>query len=374
MEIRNHPPHDVEVVARGDDDLRRANQRLQPMPVQIIQNVLQRVVGGEPVVLRVVGIPLFHHQLVARGVLVVREDDAHIVQALQRADGGRPDGDDVPQLLLDVRYRTPFHRDIFRVHLVPLDGLALHGLEGPRPDVERYLLAPDAAPVDVGQDFGREVQARRGCGDRPFYLRIDCLVGRQVALLGLAVQVGRDGQDTGGVEQVREGESLVVPREVDAVAVAVALLPLGAEDDGCAADLDGLLQHALLPFFQVSDEANPATALGLLENLRIVARQVRFEAKDLDAGAGRLLEEEARLDNPRVVIYQQRILRQIFADVLKLALFDGSLPVNQQLGLVALRERKLGYPFVGQWIVVFFDSYLFRVVHLYRFFLNKPYN
>ena len=112
----------------------------------------------------------------------------------------------------------------------------------------------------------------------------------------------------------------------------------------------------------------------MLENLRIVARQVRFEAKNLDAGAGRLLEEEARLDNPRVVIYQQRILRQIFADVLKLALFDGSLPVNQQLGLVALRERKLGYPFVGQWIVVFFDSYLFRVVHLYRFFLNKPYN
>ena len=234
--------------------------------------------------------------------------------------------------------------------------------------MERYLLAPDAAPVDVGQDFGREVQTRRGCGDRTFYLRIDRLVGRQVALLGLAVQVGRDGQDTGGVEQVREGESLVVPREVDAVAVAVALLPLGAEDDGCALHLDGLLQHALLPFFQVSDEANPATALGLLENLRIVARQVRFEAKDLDAGAGRLLEEESRLDDPRVVIYQQRILRQIFTDVLKLALFYRSLAVNQQLGLVALRERKLGYPFVGQWIVVFFDSYLFRVVHLYRFF------
>ena len=144
--------------------------------------------------------------------------------------------------------------------------------------------------------------------------------------------------------------------------------PLGAEDDGCAADLDGLLQHALLPFFQVSDEANPTAAAGLLENLRIVARQVRFEAKDLDAGAGWLLEEEARLDNPRVVIYQQRILRQIFADVLKLALFDGSLTVNQQLGLVSLRERELGYPLVGQWVVVFFDSYLFRVVHLYRFF------
>ena len=65
MEIRDHPPHDVEVVARRDDDLRRADQRLQLMPVQIIQNVLQRIVGGELIMPRVVGIPLFHHQLVA---------------------------------------------------------------------------------------------------------------------------------------------------------------------------------------------------------------------------------------------------------------------------------------------------------------------
>ena len=220
VEVGDDPFHQLELVARGDDDPRRRHQAVGAPAVEVIQDVPQRLGHGQAVVGLVIRHPLPHDQFLARGIRIILDEHADVVEALERADRGGADGDDLAQVGPQPFDRRAADGDEFRVHLVAGDRLALHRLEGAGAHVQRHLLAADAVGVDVGQHLGREVQPGGRGGDRSLDLGIDGLVGAQVAFLRLPVQVGRDGQDASRVEQLGERHPVVVPRELNQVRVA----------------------------------------------------------------------------------------------------------------------------------------------------------
>lgn len=84
-----------------------------------------------------------------------------------------------------------------------------------------------------------------------------------------------------------------------------------------------------------------------MERKGIFVRRERFETKDLDKGAGLFFEVQPRLYHPGVVEHQQAVGRQCFGQLVEPTFFDGTLSVNQQFGVVALRKRKFGDTLVG---------------------------
>ena len=88
------------------------------------------------------------------------------------------------QLTFQTSDGLPAYGDKLRVHLVPLDRLALDRLEGAGSDMEGHLLSTDSLFVDRCQDLRREMEAGGRRRYRSLDLRIDRLIGLQVALLG----------------------------------------------------------------------------------------------------------------------------------------------------------------------------------------------
>ena len=86
------------------------------------------------------------------------------------------------------------HGNMLCVHVVVANLLALDWLEGAGTNVQGNLLALNAVAVQFCQHLGGEVQTCRGGSHTALYLGIDGLVGGEVALLRLSVQIGRNGK------------------------------------------------------------------------------------------------------------------------------------------------------------------------------------
>ena len=86
--------------------------------------------------------------------------------------------------------------DQLGVHLVIADVVSLDRAEGASAYVERDVQHGRALSAQLFEDCGGEVQARCGGCYRAFGLGIDRLIGRQILLLRLTPEVGRDGEDT----------------------------------------------------------------------------------------------------------------------------------------------------------------------------------
>ena len=206
--------------------------------------------------------------------------------------------------------RLAAHADVFGVHLVAFDFLALHGLESAGADVERHFLAVDAAAVEGLKHVAGEMEPGRGSGNGAFYLGIDRLVGGLVALLGGAVQIGRNGQLAHGLEYLGEGDGGVVPLEIHPMAISHHLAAGGLQRQLLAVDAELAAERALLPLLQVANHAKPGTMARQLEHQLVVGGIGRLEEEHLDKRAGVLVEMHAGLDDLGVVEHHQRTLRQ----------------------------------------------------------------
>ncbi len=125
----------------------------------------------------------------------------------------------------------------------------------------------------------------------------------------------------------------------------------------CQCDAASLHAHAAsqllaFPLLQVAYHAQPRHRACLREILRIVGRACRLQAEHLDECARLLAEVHACLYDLGVVEHHQLsaadILRQRREDVFAYR----TVAEEQQLGMVALRQRELGNPLVGQGVVV----------------------
>ena len=254
------------------------------------------------------------------------------------------------------------------MHLVPLNLLALHGLEGSGTHVQRQFLQVHSLRTQGVEHTGREMQAGGGCGHGPLYLGVNGLVGRLVALLRFAVQVGRDGQLTKHFEDVGKGHFGIVPMEIHPMAGTAAFAPLGDQCQRTSLHRHLAAQGTFLPLLQVAYHAEPGGMAGLLEIQRIVVRLNGFKAEHLDERARLLAEVQAGLDDLGIVEYHQTACRQIIGQGGEAVFSHLAMPVNQQLGLVAYGQGKLGDAFVGQRIVELADVDMSGILfHNHRF-------
>ncbi len=161
------------------------------------------------------------------------------------------------------------------------------------------------------------------------------------------MQVGRDRQDPGGVQDVGERVGLVVPREFDQVRVPMGFLPVRRQRDRLVIDEDRLGQGPLLPFLEVPDQTGPAATPGLLEDQGVIMGLDRLQAENLDACAGLFPEKQAGLYDSGIIEYHQGLPGQEIRDALKYTLAYFPVAVEQELGLIPPGQGELGYSFVG---------------------------
>ena len=153
-------------------------------------------------------------QLLFADVWVLHHLQAHVVKTLQGAHTGGTNGNDLAVVSQQSLQRMTAHGDIFCMHGVFADGIALDRFECSRTHVQRHFLTLNATSINVLQYTLREVKPSGRSSHTTLNLRIDCLVSGFVALLRLTIQVWRNRQFTHLVENFGEVHTFVVPLKV----------------------------------------------------------------------------------------------------------------------------------------------------------------
>ena len=129
---------------------------------------------------------------------------------LETAHDGRADRDHPPRRRtrgVDRGAGARAHLEVLPMHLVLIDVIGTHRLEGSRADVQRDESAAYAAGLDLGQQIVVEVQPRRGCRDGAGNARIDRLVLLAIGVVGQAVDVGRQRHFAVRLEELEHARS-----------------------------------------------------------------------------------------------------------------------------------------------------------------------
>ena len=192
MKVGDEALHNVPAVSGYDDDAGSRDEAVYPATVEVVDESEQGLAGGN-VGCAVVGLPLFDDELLGRGVGVLYEGAAHVVEAFECAHRGGAYGDDAPCGRGQRKEGLARYRYVLGVHGVAGNGVALHRLEGAGSHMQGEFQAGNVSLLQGGEDFGGEVQTGRGGSHRAFDARIDCLVGYLVALFALPVEIGRNG-------------------------------------------------------------------------------------------------------------------------------------------------------------------------------------
>ena len=227
------------------------------------------------------------------------------------------------------------------------------------------FLAFHATGVELCQHLVGEVETRCGSRHAALDFGVDGLVGGEVALAGVAVQIRRDGQLSGGLYHIGE-RAASGPGEAHLLARVVLAHALGGERHLLVFHLQHPLQASLLPFLQVAHHAEPLAAVGGLEHPLIVGRQIGLEQEHLYQCAGGLAEEEAGAYHARIVEHHERPFGYILRQVAEHILAYLAVAVEEEFRGVAARQGKLGYPVVGEGIVVIAYLY-FLWIHFHCF-------
>ena len=228
-------------------------QDVQTPLVHVFQQGLQGLASvGQSLVFLGVWHPLLHMEV----FLALHGQKSHVVETLQGAHTGGANGNGRASVCNEPFYGCAVYGNVLRVHVVAANLLALDWLEGAGTNVQGNLLALYAMVVQFCQHLGGEVQTCRGGSHTALYLGVDGLVGGEVALLCLSVQVGRNGQFARGFEDFCPS-MVSVPGEVYLVTGAVCLATGGREGDGFLANLYLLVQGTCLPLLQVAHKAIP---------------------------------------------------------------------------------------------------------------------
>ena len=285
--------------------------------------------------------------------------DAEPVEAFEGAHGGGAHGYDVLAAVGDEAAEVVGgDMDGFDVHLVFADGVGADGFEGAGADVEGDVFGLDALGFQMVEYLGGEVETCRGGCHGAVVVGVDGLVAGGVGGFGFAVEVGRQGDDSGGLDDLGEGGS-AGPLEVHHPGVAHGLAAGGGEG-GSVAGIYVEGEGPGFPLLVVADEAGPGAKPALGEGFGDI-HAVGFEAEDLNGGAGLLLEEEAGMDDFGVVEGQEGVLRQEVREVVEVVLRKVVAAEAEELGVVALREGVFGDAVVGQGVVVVLDADVLQV-------------
>ena len=124
--------------------------------------------------------------------------------------------------------------------------------------------------INSAENLGREMETScRGC-HATLDLRVNGLIGGLVALLGLAVEIWRNGELAHRLENLGKRHVVVVPFEVDAIAGAMNVATGGTHRESLAMNIELTLQGTFFPFLQIAHETIPRAVASHLEHQLIV--------------------------------------------------------------------------------------------------------
>ena len=349
MEVGYDTPYDAEPEIEGRyHDLCRGLQTVHAVLPHILYNILKGI-ASRIAVGYVVWLPLSHDSIHV-GCAAAVYAPPECGQRFERTHRCGAYGRDVVAAVKQVLQRVETRLEVFGVHRMLRRVVALDRKECPRTDVERHGLEFESFAAHALDELLGKVESCRGCGDRTLEFGIYGLVTRQVDLLALAVEVGRDGYASEVFEQLAEGH-VGIPREAYDMLARAPLGDTGRETACAPLIFEWYLHIAILPLLQIAYDAAPAAGAARGKGPLVVGRIVRLEAEDLDARTRCLVHDDACAYDLRVVEYDERRCRQLLVDMAETALADGAVAVDEQFRVAAVRKRELGYALLRQRII-----------------------
>ena len=144
---------------------------------------------------------------------------------------------------------------------------------------------------------------------------------------------------------------------------------LGAQLARCTLVVEVDTHKTLFPLLEVAHDAAPLTLALHGEGVLVVGRSVGLKAEYLNAGTRRLVHNDTRANNLRVVEDEQRALRQLLGQRVKMALAYLAIAVYEQLRVAAILQRKLRNALVGQGIIKI--VYIYVTFHIHHYCCRK---
>ena len=189
--------------------------------IEVVQNSLQGVIDRQRIFL------LVRFKLAHRCIIGMATDE---IEALERTHRSGTHSDDMSEVRLDMCNRLTGHGDDLRVHGMLIGIGRLNRQERTRTHMERHLIGLDTAGMQVCQYFLCKMQSCRRCCHTALDTRINGLVGLQIALFGLTVEVRRDRQFAGCIEYLGKRHILFIPRKTHGEGITQNLLFIGTKN------------------------------------------------------------------------------------------------------------------------------------------------
>lgn len=234
----------------------------------------------------------------------------------------------------DVFEVLPSDLHLLDVHLVLTYRRGGDGFEGASTDMKGDELSADALLLEALKHLVGEMEPGSRSGYGAFVLSIDCLVAFVVVALGLAIEVWGKGDDTGLIDDFREGAASG-PLEGDEPSVANSLSSVCGEGDSLSVDGELSGHGTFFPFLIVAYETHPFALFTLGEGVDN-GLLVWFEAEYLDGRSCGFLEEEACVDDFCVVENQERIRWKVLGYVREASFVQIAFAPYKKFRLIAL--------------------------------------
>lgn len=365
VEVGDESLDHLQRIAGEDDEAGGGVQPIRLIISQILQDGLQGLFQRDrPQFEVLIHLPLLHVERVWAAECQLGADDEERLEGA-RHGGAHSDAAARQQAEHGLNALAGEH-DLLLVHIVSADSLGAHGLEGARAHVERHILGGYALGLQRFQHSGCEVQSCRGGCHGAVVLGIDRLVALLVGGLCVALDIGRQGDLAVMLNPLGEAHGGIIPAEGDregAVVVAVMhrfdadLTPVHGSHDG----------QRVFPFLGIAHHAAPGHLARLREGRGWVCGGGHgLQTEDLDGRSGGVVHQQACMDDLRVVEDQQIIRGEEVGQMVKAAVSDLAMAVDQQLGLVAFRSGIEGDAFFRERIVIIVNMDVLFFQHMGR--------
>ena len=227
MKIGYYSFDNVELISRSDNHLGVALKHFQLVALHKSKHVVESLSCVNCVAFKAVRLPLCK----VHGILVGVQLQLYSkpIHRFQSPYGGGAYGDnEFVAVVADVFEVLARDGYFFHMHNVFANGVGAYGLESSRANVQGYELGGYAFGVQLFENVFGEMQSGGGGGHGALEMSVDGLVTLFVAVLRVAVQVGRERYNARMFDDFRKGDA-AGPIEIHHPCVGVSLAASGGE-------------------------------------------------------------------------------------------------------------------------------------------------
>jgi hypothetical protein len=312
--------------------------------------------GSEAVVASIVRPPLRDVRNIGierrRKDIAFGDGTAETVKALEGTGGSGTDGDDASESGMEGFEGFETEGEILVVHKM-VGNLTLDGAERTGANMQSDFPPPVSGAVQFSEETRSEVQS---CGRRCHRAAdagIDSLVSDGIARDGVTVEIRRQREAAGGIENPGEGVIGRIPCKGNTGWIIG--MSRSGKAQGLPADMQRLFENALPPAAGVTEEAAPVGVSASSEG-GFVMGVVRGETEYLHLGAGRAAEMQAGREDTAVVEDEEAAGGKIVREIAETCVGKLAMTIDKQAGSIAASRRVTGNQLVGEEIVVIGDT------------------